>query len=252
MKIDVSKRLLILEKQKEEQETDFMEFQTYYKHNKDYMPQKIKSIYKQISKAGICEAKLINLNFVSFQNNKYEYLSRIMPYFVGIHTLKLWKSNLGSHGMKILSKKISNLQLLECLSLEDNGLGSDGSMYLSLSLKKLTKLRELWLQVNNIGPAGASYIADALENLKYLERLGLDENDMGSNGTLRIVQVAAKLSHLKTLGLGYNMITEDACLNIAILLATSSLDKLSLSGNSISEMIHSRILTLLPRTLINF
>ena len=143
MKIDVSKRLLLLEKQKEDKEAEFIELMSYYKKNKDFMPLKIKSIYKQISKTRIYDSQLVNLNFVSFQRYKYDYLSRIIPYFVNIQTLKLWKSSLGSNGMKMLTKNLGNLHLLECLSLEDNGLGSDGCMYLSSSLKKLEKLKEL-------------------------------------------------------------------------------------------------------------
>ena len=252
MKLDTENRQVVLQKTKEDREKAFTELKIYYKVNKGFMQQKIRAIYKQVAKTGKYETDTVNLNFVSFQKTKAEYLFRVLPYFVNLHILKLWKSGLGADGMKLITHELGNLESLEVLSLEANSLGPDGCMYLCASLKKLIKLKELWLHINDIGVMGATCLAEVLGHLKRLEKIGLDENSMENQGTLKLVTVLKNLTHIKLLGLGYNMLTEDACLNIAVLLSQLPLDKLTLSGNTISEAAHTRIITLLPRTLIIF
>lgn len=247
-----SKKLVVVEKTKEEKERAFADFQLYYKTNKSFMHQKIKPIFKQICKTGKYESDIINLNFVNFQKARAEFLLQLLPYFHNLRVLKLWKSSLGSEGMKTIAYDLGFLESLEVLSLEDNSLGPDGSMYLAGALEKLKKLKELWLHINDIGMIGAACIADAIGGLKDLERLGLDENQMENKGALKIVTCAKELKNLKMLGLGYNMLTQDACLNIVALLGMLPLEKLILSGNNINEESHSSMITLLPRTLIIF
>ena len=252
MKMDTSKAIMLIQKTREEQEKAFNDFKLYYKSNKTFMHQKIRPIFKQICKVGHYELDVVNLNFVSFQKNRIEFLTYLMPYFKHLKVLKLWKSCIGNEGMKAIAKELGNLSNLEILSLEDNSLGADGCMYLTSSLEKLKLLRELWLHINDIGSVGAICLASVIGGLKDLERLGLDENTLENDGALKLISVLKNLKKVKMLGLGYNMISEDACLNIAVMLADLPLEKLILSGNNISEGSHSRFITLLPRTLIIF
>ncbi|OMJ79088.1 hypothetical protein SteCoe_20947 [Stentor coeruleus] len=247
-----SRKQVVVQKTREEQERAFADFQLYYKTNKSFMHQKIKPIFKQVCKTGKYDSEIINLNFVNFQKARAEFLLQLIPFLQNIKVLKLWKSSLGSEGMKMISHDLGGLINLEILSLEDNSLGPDGCMHLAGALEKMKNLRELWLHINDIGMIGASCIADAVTGLKDLERLGMDENSMENKGALKVVTSVKDLKNLKMLGLGYNMLTEDACLNIVVLLGTLPLEKLILSGNNINEEIHSRMISLLPRTLIIF
>jgi Ran GTPase-activating protein (RanGAP) involved in mRNA processing and transport len=52
------------------------------------------------------------------------------------------------------------------------------------------------------------------------------------------------------LGIGYNLLSEDACLNIAVLLEKRELEKIVVKGNTIGEEAHSRIVSLLPGTMV--
>ena len=250
MKIEIPKCLLLQQKLKQERESSFPDLKAYYKNNKKFMPEKIRLIYKQINKTEKYDSEIVNLNFVSLQIRNAEFLLRVIPYFDNLHALKLWKSGLGSSGMKIISGRLRTLTSLEVLSLEDNSLGAEGCSYLSSSLKDLIKLKELWLHSNDIGSVGAFCLAEALQNLKYLEKLGLDENNMENQGTTKLITAIGNLKYIKLLTLSYNMLTEDTCLNIAVKLSTIQIDKLTMSGNYVTDATQSKIMALLPKTLL--
>jgi Ran GTPase-activating protein (RanGAP) involved in mRNA processing and transport len=247
-----TKTIPLIQKTKADPRRELEEVKLYFDSNKSSIHRKLHPIYEEILSTGQYKSETANLNFVNLQKTKSGMLQQVMPYFQSVKILKLWKSSLGSEGLKTISQELSSMALLEVLSLEDNSIGPDGCMYLSISLRKLINLRELWLHINEIGPVGASCLADVLGNLKNLEKLNLDENAMENKGTLKLVSKLKTMKTIKTLGLAFNGLSEDAVLNIAVILGSLSLEKLVLTGNSISEDSHSRILTLLPRTLIIF
>ena len=252
MRMTTSKRVTIIQKTKADPLRELEEVKLYYNSNKTSIHRKLYPIYDEIIKTGQYKSDSANLNFVNLQKTKSTMLHQVMPYFQSIKILKLWKSSLGCEGLKTISLELAGLSFLEVLSLEDNSIGPEGSMYLSIALRKLTNLRELWLHINEIGPVGAGYVADAVGNLGKLEKLNLDENSMENKGTLKIAAALKKGKHLKVLGLGFNGLSEDAVLNVAVMLAPLPLEKIVLTGNSVSEEAHLRLITLLPSALIIF
>ena len=124
--------------------------------------------------------------------------------------------------------------------------------YLAGCFSKMLELKELWLHINEIGPSGGLILGQNLKNLKNLEKLTLDENSIENKAALKIVSAVKTLKRFKELGLGYNCISEDAMLNLVVDLESSSIEKLTLTGNDLSEESHRRIINLLPRTLVIF
>ena len=252
MHMKASKRVTIIQKIKPDPGRELEELKLYYNSNKASIHRKLYPIYDEIIKTGQYNSDSANLNFVNLQKTKSAMLQQVMPYFQGIKILKLWKSCLGCEGLKTLSLDLASLSLLEVLSLEDNSIGPDGCMYLSIALKKLHNLKELWMHINEIGPMGANYLAGVVGTLKKLEKLNLDENSMENKGTLKLATALKTIKNLKVLGLAFNGLSEDAVLNIAVMLESLPLEKVVLTGNSVSEDAHSRVITLLPRALIIF
>jgi Ran GTPase-activating protein (RanGAP) involved in mRNA processing and transport len=252
IRIDAEKQRILELISQEKQKRQLEELRSFYHMNKQYMNSKIRVIFKEIYKNGSYSNETINFNFVNFQKSRSDHLFQLMPYFQNIKVLRLWKTCLGSEGIKMISKDLSHMHHLEVLSLEDNSLGEEGCMHLSIPLKNLRNLIELWLHINEIGAVGAFCIAEVLLNLKNLQKLGLDENNMENKGSLKVAMALCNLKQLKMLGIGYNLITEDALLNIAQLICDLNLEKLIVSGNTIREEMHGTLMNLLPRTLIIF
>jgi Ran GTPase-activating protein (RanGAP) involved in mRNA processing and transport len=250
IKIDQKNNSKCIQQQELKKDQALRDLTFYYKANKSYMNQKVKLIYKQICKTGIYDLELINLSFVSFSKSRSEHLLQILPYFENVKILKLWKSGLGSEGIKIISQELENLKFLEILSMEDNSIGPNGAMYLASAIAKMIKLRELWLHINDIGATGASSIADVLINFPDLERLGLDENSIEDKGAFKIINSIKSLKKLKLLSLGYNSITPDSALELVKTLSHMPLEKLVLSGNNISEATENSLKLLMQDTLI--
>lgn len=247
-----STKRMIVQQSKEDQEKALIKFKAYYKNNKPFMHQKIRAIFKQISLTGKYEPSIVKLNFVSFLNVRVEFFTTLIPFALNLTTLKLWKTCLGSEGMKAIANDLGTLSKLEILSLEDNSIGAEGCIYLSEALKNLKKLRELWLHINDIGVVGATSLSTVIGGLKELERLELDENNIEDSGATRLVSVIEHMKNIKMLGLGYNMMTQDTCLKIAAKFTNLPLEKLIFTGNPISEESQSQFFKLLPKVLIIF
>lgn len=246
-----TKKVIVLKKPTETIQSQG-DLKLFFDENKIRIHKKLHPIYDEIIKTGHFTPQVVNLNFINFLKSDSSFPRQVFPYFQSIKVLKLWKTSLGSEGIKEISPELMDLKNLEVLSLEDNSIGPDGSMYLSLALKKLQNLKELWLHINEIGPSGANCLTKVLGSLNKLEKLNLDENSMENKETLKLVTVIKGLKRLKMLGLAYNNLTDDAALNIAALLTTLPLEKLVMSGNKLSEESHSRIISLLAGTLIIF
>jgi hypothetical protein len=171
---------------REDQHTQISHLLYFYKTNKPFMPKKLLPIYKQLCKTGSFSSDILNLNFTPLQKPRSSYLFQLLPFLCHLTVLKLWKSSLGTEGMKDVYKPLSLLSRLEVLSLEDNGLGPDGFFYVAKAVRRMKRLKELWLHINDAGVVGATYLAGALEELEGLEQLGLDENDMENTGAFKV------------------------------------------------------------------
>jgi len=247
-----TKKVTVIQKTAETKTITSEELKIFYDINKSTIHKKLHPFYEEVIKTGQCKSETVNLNFIKIQKSGYAYFCNLFPYFKNIKVLKLWKTFLGSEGIKAIYPALANFKNLEVLSLEDNSIGPDGCMYLSIALKRMENLKELWLHINDIGPSGAACLAKEIKHLSKLEKLNLDENMMENKSTLKLVNAIKGFKHLKLLGLGYNKLTEDAVLNIAVMLGLLPLEKLTLAGNELGEGCHSRIMTLLPRTLVIF
>lgn len=247
-----TKKVTIIQKTTETKTQTHEELKNFYDSKKSAIHKKLLPFYEEVIKTGQCRSEIVNLNFIKFQKSNSEHLLNLFPYFQSIKVLKLWKTFLGSEGMKSIYSDLANFKHLEVLSLEDNSIGPDGCMYLSIALKRLENLKELWLHINDIGPSGASCLAKEIKHLDKLEKLNLDENSMENKSALKLVNAIKGFKHLKLLGLAYNKLSGDAILNIAVILGLLPLEKLTLTGNELDEGCHSRIMTLLPRTLVTF
>ena len=252
MRLDSEKMRRIVLKTQEEQKRQMEDFKAYYKENKVYMNTKIKAVFKVVWKTGKYDSDLVNFNFVNLQKNRIEYFQVLIPFLHNIKILKLWKCFITADGMKLLANDFRSLTYLEVLSLEDNSLGSEGCISLCGPLRELKYIRELWLHINDINAVGAFYLADTLVTMKNLEKLGLDENSIGNQGILKIANSVKKLKFVNEIGIGYNMIDEDALLKFVEILSVLDLTKLILSGNTLCDEGHQRVLTLLPKTNVIF
>lgn len=201
-----------------------------------FMNRKVKGYY-EIALAGNAATTLeVNMKFLNLGGTGAMHLTKVMPYYTGLKSLRLWKTKLGIEGAKILSSALSHLPDLEILSLEDNELKTEGTSYIAQALSSLPLLKELYLHVNKMGQEGVVALSRPLASLSNLQILTLDENQIGKSGLVVLLAALSKgWDRLTLLGLAFNQLGDDGARELmGCLPKMVKLKKLTLSGNNLT------------------
>lgn len=229
-------------------EEEFADLQLMVDEEGQFMNRKLKG-YFNIALAGNAPTTFeINMKFINLGDTGALHLAKLLPYFTGLRSLRLWKIKLGVEGAKVLGAVLPKLSQLEVLSLEDNEMKAEGTCYIAQALTSLQSLKELYLHVNKMGIEGILALNKPLGTKTNLQVLTLDENQMGKAGLMVLLTTLTKTwSSLKLLGLAFNQLGDEGAQELlARLPSMSKLKKLTLSGNNVTPSMEHRLAEAAP------
>lgn len=231
---------------------DAADLQKMLEEEGQYMNRKVKA-YLDIALAGkAATTSEVNMKFIQLGEVGALHLSKLLPHFSGLRSLRLWKIKLGVEGAKLLGAVLPKLPQLQVLSLEDNELKTEGTCYIAQALPTLQMLTELYLHVNKMGIEGVVALSKPLESKENLQVLTLDENQIGKAGLMVLLTTLSKaLGGLTLLGLAFNQLGDEGAREILDRLPRmSKLKKLTLSGNNVTPELERSLLAAAPT--VNF
>ncbi|CAG9330331.1 unnamed protein product [Blepharisma stoltei] len=221
--------------------TELSDLQSYFIAQQG-MNRKIKTLYEAVFAHEDQQIFTIDLKFIDLCAN-HSHLANILPSFVNLNSLNLWKARLGVEGIKDLAKPIQTLSKLRYLSLADNNLGPEGIQYLCTAFAKLESLQTLELHINGLGPRGAEILGKDLPKLLKLNTISLTENEIGPDGIKFLIAAFVTMPNLQTIFLSQNAIGDAGgkCFLDSIQ-KLQHIKTLSLEGNDISgDMIEDLV-----------
>ena len=213
-----------------------------------FMNRKVKG-YFELAIAGNAATTLeVNMKFINLGETGALHLTKVLPCYTALTSLRLWKTKLGIEGAKLLSSSLQHLPKLEVLSLEDNELKTEGTNYIAQALPSLPLLRELYLHVNKMGQEGVVALSGPLAVLGSLQILTLDENQIGKSGLLLLLAALSKgISRLTLLGLAFNQLGDEGARELLDCLPRmTKLRKLTMSGNGLSPGLERDLIATSP------
>ena len=234
--------------QPDQQGEDAADLQKMFEEEGKYMNRKVKG-YLDIARAGNAATTFeVNMKFINLGDSGALHLAKLLPYFTGLRSLRLWKIKLGVEGAKLLGVALPKLTQLQVLSLEDNELKTEGTCYIAQALPALHVLTELYLHVNKMGLEGVVALSKPLANKQNLQVLTLDENQIGKAGLMVLLTTLSNtLGGLTLLGLAFNQLGDEGAREILDRLPRmSKLKKLTLSGNNVTPGLERSLVAAAP------
>ena len=207
-----------------------------YEEEGQYMNRKVKACFEIAFAGEAPHTAEINMKFINLGETGTLHLTKVLPAFTGLKSLRLWKTKLGIEGAKLLGAVLPRLPQLEVLSLEDNEIKAEGANYIARALPSVPLIKELYLHVNKMGQEGVSALNSAFESKTNLKILTMDENQIAKSGLrMLLASLSNTMPILTLLGLAFNQLGDDGALElIGVLGKMPELKKLTLSGNNIS------------------
>lgn len=227
---------------------ELTDLQRLFEEESSFMNRKVKG-YFEIALAGkAATTSEINMKFLNLGETGALHLTKVLPFYTNLKSLRLWKTKLGIEGAKLLSSALPAVSKLEVLSLEDNELKTEGTSYIAQALPSLPLLTELYLHVNKMGQEGVIALSKPLTILTNLQVLTLDENQIGKSGLLVLLSALSKgFTQLTLLGLAFNQLGDEGVRELMDCLPRmSKLKKLTLSGNNLSPGLEQELVRISP------
>lgn len=224
------------------------ELKRFYEEESQFMNRKVKGCF-DIALAGKATATTeVNMKFIKLGEDGALHLTKVLPYYPNLRSLRLWKTKLGIEGAKLLGGVLLKLPQLEVLSLEDNELRTEGVSYIAQGMQALPKLSELYLHVNKMGHEGIVALRKPLEDKTNLKALTVDENLIGKPGLMDLLAALSKsMSTLILLGLSFNQLGDDGVRELLPYLPhMHSLKRLTVSGNNASPHLEQELSAAAP------
>lgn len=219
-----------------------------YDEENHYMNRKVKSYY-EVALSGDTSTTLdINMKFINLGESGAMHLSKVLPFFINLKSLRLWKTKLGVDGAKLLATALPKMKQLEVLSLEDNEIKAEGVSYIAKTLPALPVLHELYLHVNKMGQEGISALSTTFSSKTDLRVLTVDENQISKNGLgILLASLTQTRKTITLLGLAFNMLGNDgARLLFPVIKEMPELKKLTLAGNNLSPEVEEELKAMAP------
>ena len=212
------------------------------------MNRKVKNCFELVFSGEAGQTLDINMKFLNLGESGALHLSKVLPFFVSLKSLRLWKTKLGIEGAKLLGGVLPRLPQLTILSLEDNEIKAEGTSYIANALVGLTQLSELYLHVNKMGQEGVTALSPALKTKSSLHILTMDENQIGKGGLLILLSsLENTLQNLTLLGLAFNQLHDEGAQQlIEVLKSLPKLKKMTLSGNNITPAMERQLASAAP------
>lgn len=223
--------------------TELSDLRKCYEANGQRMHHKVKDCYSAALAGKAVHTSEINMKFVNLGEDGIAQLTKVLPAYGGLKSLKLWKTKLGVEGAKLVGAALPRLPLLEILSLEDNDIKADGAAHIAKGLVHVLLLQELYMHINNISLPGITALSAAISPQSHLRILTVDENQITPTGLHILLTAISNSSQvIHTLGLGFNMLGDEGAREVLrTLKEMPELRKVTLTGNSVSAEVESEL-----------
>ena len=230
------------------------ELQKYYDSTKTQIKEKLKPCFGEVLEKKAKDKTELTIKFVHLNETQSEHLKIVLPFYVNLKSLELWKTHLGVEGARKLASALGYLKQLETLSLEDNQLHTEGLRVLSVPLNQLTCLQSLALYVNDIDTDGGKVLATVCQRHRKLQALCVSENHLGPEGVEALVSgLLACAGTLHSLELGYNRLQRQGGQHLLqVLPRLPVLEKVVLAGNEIGEGMERQLFRKAPNVHFYF
>jgi len=175
------------------------------------------------------------LNFYGKEGIEIVPISETLTKTSSLTNLNLNSCFIGEQGMHILSEALKLNTTVTHLNLTNNRIGVPGVGYLSDALKLNRSLNTLLLGCNSIGNEGVKLLCDALLVNNSLTNLILPTNEIGDEGMAILCETLKVNTCIASLNLASNQIKSPMSGLAEVLAHSSSLAKIVLRGNFISN-----------------
>lgn len=212
------------------------------------MNRRVKVCFEQVFSGEAPKVTEINMKFLNLGEAGALHLSKVLPFFTGLQSLRLWKTKLGIEGAKLLGGVLPSIPQLTILSLEDNEIKAEGASYIAAGLRSVSELQELYLHVNKMGHEGVTALSSVLAVKSTVCILTIDENQIGRTGLLTLLSSLRKtINALTLLGLAFNQLGDEGARELlSALKDMTHLRKMTLSGNNISPSVERELASAAP------
>jgi len=208
----------------------------FYGEEIQLLPKKLRYYYDKIMAGGHEEVKEVVLRLVKLGENELKCLCRLLPFYVHVTGLTLWKVGLDIETVRELTESLVLIKGLQTLGIEGNDLKDECLLCMSRSFKLLTSLRELWLSSNQFTAVGAIVLANSLQDLPSLSVLNLDDNFLGSEGCRALCRALVPRTRLRVVSLKGNGIGPEAIDELVALGSSNPpVETLNLDANCLTD-----------------
>ncbi len=227
----------------QEQDSQLARIAVYLDTNKAVIHKKLIPFFEDALDKHVLDHAELRLSFVPLIEERLQDLVEVLPCYLHLSSLRLWKARLGPQGMKTLAPALANLIKLKELGLEDNELGDEGAVALSSAMVKLNHLEGLHLHINQITNLGARSVSKSLEGKTHLQILNLSENQISATGTEELLkQLASSCPNLDTLSLASNSLgPESSSLLVTYIPKLPALTKLFIDNAQLPTNIVAKL-----------
>jgi Ran GTPase-activating protein (RanGAP) involved in mRNA processing and transport len=227
----------------QEQESQLTRLAVYLDANKAVIHKKLIPFFEDALDKHVLDHVELRLSFVPLIEERLQDLVEVLPCYLHLSSLRLWKARLGPQGMKTLAPALANLIKLKELGLEDNELGDEGAMTLSPALMQLNHLEGLHLHINQITNQGVRSVSKSLEGKTHLKILNLSENQISATGAEELLKQLASFCHnLDTLSMASNSLgPESSSLLVTYIPKLPALTKLFIDNSQLPANISAQL-----------
>ncbi|OMJ69822.1 hypothetical protein SteCoe_32341 [Stentor coeruleus] len=224
----------------------------YFLENCEQMPKRIKDLFDYVLTSNCLELGKIDLKFLNLSGKRLRPVELVLPYFLHIQYLSLWKTSIGDAGCEIIAPCLEKLTNLNFLCLADNKITAIGMVFISSKFVFLKKLESLELHVNSLQGMGATSLSKSIFHLSSLKKIVLDECEIPNEAIIKLLEVLSKVNSLERMSLDYNQILDSgANLLLQLIPTMPNLKRIALQNAGISLGIQEKLKNSFPHLLFS-
>ena len=206
----------------------------FFDRERHLIPMKLLFYYVKVLEGSARYEHAIIVKFVRLGDSGCTYLVRLLPFYVHIKELHLWKAGLSPSGFVQIIDSFSLFTKLKVLNLTDNHLKDECLLALTRAFPLLSKLEDLWLSANDLTSSGIKLFASCLSVLPQLKSLGLSYNYIATDGCRSLCGAIQNSRNVRSVELAGNQLGSECVEMLTQLAMAAPLLRLDLRNNEFS------------------
>ena len=176
----------------------------------------------------------LNLGSNNLQASGIIKIARTLQKISSLTKLYINHNNITEEAADDIAIVISCNVNLQKLNLDSNNVQASGIIEIARTLQKISSLTKLYINHNNITEEAADDIATVISCNVDLQELNLGSNNLQASGIIKIARTLQKISSLTKLYINHNNITDEAADDIAAAIyCNSKLQEFDIGGNNL-------------------